>query len=237
LEGKLNPWVLLASGEIKQVDSDAVKGKRVGSILDDGSIVIGKQGDNLDDASRFISKLESLDEAARMDMFLKLLEKGDGPLADKARRVLIGGGEGTRELRKGIPGMKPDWFQAHHIVPRELLPQFKDFFKKLDFNIEDGLLNGIMLPPNKEVLDAFIAEMARKGKSADAETFLKRAFHEGSHSNYTIKVGDDLARLEKQVGNFEELSDSAKKHYKERLKKLINGYKKQLEINPNLLKE
>ena len=46
LEGHVNPWVLLASGEVKHVDADKVKGKTLGSKVDMGNqegILIGKQ--------------------------------------------------------------------------------------------------------------------------------------------------------------------------------------------------
>ena len=46
LEGEVNPWVLLASGEVKHVDAKDAKGKKLGDDIKVGNengIVIGKQ--------------------------------------------------------------------------------------------------------------------------------------------------------------------------------------------------
>ena len=212
LEGHVNPWVLLASGEVKHVDADKVKGKKLGSKVDvDGQegFLIGKRDIELSNGTSGIdgkdvtgSKFAALmddDTAKAVEKFQKLIAKGTGPEADELRRALLNVSEGTRELRKGITGLQPKHFQAHHIIPRELLKEFKSLFKKMEFDIEDGLKNGVMLAPDQKVLNEFVEEMVKKGKGVNAEDFVNRVFHKGSHPNYTDQIRNRLETIQQRL--------------------------------------
>lgn len=94
--------------------------------------------------------------------------------------------QSTYELRRGM-GAIPKDFQAHHIIPRELRDKFKDFFKKIGFDIEDGAKNGIAIPPNKTVLEA----------SKQTDEFVNYAFHQGSHPDYTRRIRNMLEDVQK----------------------------------------
>lgn len=97
------------------------------------------------------------------------------------------GSEGTNELRKEIEGEQYPNFQAHHIIPRETRNDFSEFYEKIGFNIENGSINGIMLPPNKETL-----EQTKKDYSEIGTKYDNYAFHQGSHPDYTNKIKQKL---------------------------------------------
>ena len=101
---------------------------------------------------------------------------------------LSGRSEGTTELRRGIDQPKPLNFQAHHVVPRELRDKYGDFFDDIGFNIEDGTVNGIMMPPKQSVLDT-----AKLNPEIPIGTqFDDYAFHLGSHPDYTRRIKDKI---------------------------------------------
>lgn len=69
--------------------------------------------------------------------------------------------------------------------------EFADFFEKINFTkfVEDGNVNGIMIPPNKTTLDNSVNKALRDGdpdlaKQIKAE-FENSAFHSGRHDHYT----------------------------------------------------
>lgn len=197
--GEFNPWVLLASGEIKHIDQKDLRrmegaaddtarlgdmvtikgGKKQGVIVG----VAGKPSSYVDDLTKNFSPNK------RKEIFRELKGKKDV----SARKAVIQAGESTAELRKAIAGLKPLNFQAHHVIPRELRSKFDDFFKKIGFNIEDGAKNGIMVPPDQGVLNAAV-----KSDPA-ASAFSKSAFHKGSHPKYTKLIEGKLQGIARDL--------------------------------------
>lgn len=104
----------------------------------------------------------------------------------------------TAELRKGITGAKPKFFQAHHIVPRELETEFLEFFEEIGFKIDDGGMNGMMLAPDKATLDEAIQQAIKDGDLDFVKQFENRAFHKGSHGNYTGQMRDQILFIESE---------------------------------------
>ena len=114
--------------------------------------------------------------------------------------------------------------------------KFDDLFKKLKFNVEDGARNGIMLPPNKELLDDFVKQMTKQGKSVDADEFIKRALHEGSHYKYTDRVREELSKLRKEVNKVSDFTEEIRTYYDSKLSDIITGFRSKLISDPNYLK-
>ncbi len=109
-------------------------------------------------------------------------------------RKLSGNAEGTRELRGGIEGLQPKNFQAHYVIPRELGKKFKDFFEKIGFNIENGKINGIMVPPSYEVL-----RFAKLDVDIPiGNEFDDYARHLGSHPDYTRRMECEISAIERE---------------------------------------
>ncbi|MFC7348463.1 hypothetical protein ACFQO9_17225 [Chryseobacterium zhengzhouense] len=147
LWGESNPKVLLMDeeGEITsreltpeellEIKNRRLDNKLIGEKLDNGGVVVSDSF-----AKDFMEGKSSktLDDLQNMD-------------AEDIRK-LSGNIEGTRELRRGIGGLQPKNFQAHHVIPRELEKTFSKFFSDIGFNIENGKINGIMVPPSDEVL-------------------------------------------------------------------------------------
>ncbi len=104
------------------------------------------------------------------------------------------GSEGTNELRKEIEGEQYPNFQAHHIIPRETRNDFSAFYGEIGFDIENGSINGIMLPPNKTVL-----EQTKKDYPEIGTTYDNYAFHQGSHPDYTRQVKTRLFKIRKDL--------------------------------------
>lgn len=201
LLGKMNPWVLMANGEVKEFKQDNMRkmdGSGDTARLGDMVYVNGRKegvviGVNKK-PSGYVSDLapSKVTKKSKMDEFKTL--KGE---TDEAARVaLIQARESTARLRKGIPGLKPLDFQAHHIVPKQVAKEFDAFFKKINFDFDDGFKNGIMLPPDSAALKAAAALDPNVIKQ-----FGKSAFHKGSHPDYTDlmrrhmeEISDDLAK-------------------------------------------
>ncbi|MCX2742371.1 hypothetical protein OO013_00765 [Mangrovivirga sp. M17] len=124
LEGEVNPWVLLASGEVKHFDANdsRVKGKRVGSKVkldknskskwdkDKDGVLIGWQdtkvskGKGIDDSqftgSKYVQDLDA-DEAKAIDEFAELTNSG---MTNELRGNRIRGGAKSERvsLRKEV---------------------------------------------------------------------------------------------------------------------------------------
>ncbi|MBX2924704.1 MAG: AHH domain-containing protein [Chitinophagaceae bacterium] len=200
--GEFNPWVLLATGEIKEVDAKDVKGLKVGDEVAGGGILIGvREGDQ---ASKLVKKLrKAANKAEAADLYKKL--KGKTP--DK-RSAIIFGGKNTRKLRKGIAPPQPPGFEAHHIVPEELIDEFDDFFKKINFDPQNGSKNGIMIPPDDDVLAAAIKEDA-----SIAAQFKNSAKHSGSHGKYTLRIKNKIDRIKTLLDSGKITSAEAAKRF------------------------
>ncbi|GEN78072.1 AHH domain-containing protein [Chryseobacterium hagamense] len=105
---------------------------------------------------------------------------------------LSGNVEGTKELRRGIGGLQPKNFQAHHVIPRELEKTFSKFFSDIGFNIENGKINGIMVPPSDEVLRVAKLDV----DIPIGNEFDNYARHLGSHPNYTDRIRLKIEKIE-----------------------------------------
>jgi hypothetical protein len=182
LWGHFNARVLLASADIRTIRSSARKvGQRTRTAEGEAAIVIGRGRGS----STFVRSLERNarrvgGSAENQDFFRQLWNAAD----DAARRRIIYNRTSTRALRRGIPGPSaPPLYQAHHIAPRELLstPSIRNFFRRIGFNIEDGLHNGVMLPPTA---------VSRTGY------WSKAAVHLGSHSNYTKRMATAIRDIQ-----------------------------------------
>jgi HNH/ENDO VII superfamily nuclease len=183
LWGHFNSRVLLATGEVRTVRGRARVGTKIQTPHGPG-IVIGKGRGS----SSFVREAQLVERRAgglaeNQQMYKRLFSATD----DEARRAIIYNARNTSALRKGIPGpAAPPFYQAHHIAPRELLktPGIRNFFKRIGFNIEDGLHNGVMLPPDAA---------ARKG--AAAAPWKNAAVHFGSHPEYTKRMLAEIERI------------------------------------------
>jgi phage-related protein len=220
LEGYINPWVPLANGDLAYFDQNQLRPARARSTVDEvvrlgdevfvpsatggtstrRGIVIGSHGgdamrssgrtivqssDDVADASRFVREFEDLSQTRRMQEFRNM--RG---MSEAQRLRIIQNAQNTAALRRGISGAQPAFFQAHHIVPRQLLAEFDDFFRRIRFNIEDGLRNGIMIPPDNAVLQAALA-----ADPSLASRFGSSALHLGSHPQYTDLIRQEIIRI------------------------------------------
>ncbi|MCW3162441.1 eCIS core domain-containing protein [Chryseobacterium oryctis] len=201
LEGYINPWVLLATGELQFIEQNRLRPAGGGGLLDDtvrlgdevligsGSsrgIIVGVERT----PSRFVDELGSLSRSARVDEFRGLRGSVGSRLSAADRLRIIQNGETTAALRRGISGVQPANFQAHHIVPRELRGAFDDFFTRIGFNIEDGARNGIMVAPDLSTRAAAITL-----NPSLASQFGNSALHLGSHPNYTARMASELTTI------------------------------------------
>ena len=214
IEGYINPWVLLATGEVRHFDQSRLR--TAGNSLDDTvrlgdevfidgtrsrGIVVGSVGSNTNDltkASQYVQDLASpaTSNAARIREFRKLRGQAGNRLSRADRLRFIRNAETTAELRRGIrtSGVPmPPHFQAHHIIPRELRSEFGEFFRRIGFNIEDGARNGIMVPPDASVLQQAINDFPNLNIN---QHFGNSAFHLGSHPDYTDIIRTRLTNID-----------------------------------------
>lgn len=206
LEGYINPWILLATGkveyferkELKVVGQPAKETPRLGDSVkivgtERKGVVIGVKGTPpkgaLSDTSKASEYVQELAGAGstykkRKAAFdeLENIKGKDLASTRRDRIAILQERETTAALRKGLP-IQPTDFQAHHVVPRELRKEFADLFTTTGFDIENGLKNGIMVPPDSQTLaDAIALNPAFKTE------FGTSAFHLGSHPAYTDVV-------------------------------------------------
>jgi hypothetical protein len=192
LWGEINPWVLLANGDIEFVEQADLR--VLGGSVDDTA----RLGDNVivtaggrrqtgtvigrnEDPRLFVQELDP--NFVSQNYRRQLSKDLRGMVNREARQAVIEMRESTAALRRGIAGLQPANFQAHHVVPRELRELFQDLFDGVipPFHIEDGIRNGIMVPPDGGTLAAAVAADPRV-----AAQFSNSAFHLGSHRNYTL---------------------------------------------------
>lgn len=164
----------LREKELSEIKKRRLDNKVIGEKLDNGGIVVSDSfaKDFMDGKSS-----KTLDDLQNMD-------------AEDIRK-LSGNIEGTRELRRGIGGLQPKNFQAHHVIPRELGEKFKDFFGDIGFNIENGTINGIMVPPSDEVLRVAKLDV----DIPIGNQFDDYARHLGSHPDYTKRIESKIATI------------------------------------------
>ncbi|MBM7419447.1 MULTISPECIES: AHH domain-containing protein [Chryseobacterium] len=187
LWGEFNPKVLLmeegeltsrdlTEEELLEIKNRRLDNKVIGEKLDNGGVVVSDSF-----AKDFMEGKSSktLDDLQNMD-------------AEDIRK-LSGNVEGTKELRKGIGGLQPKNFQAHHVIPRELEKTFSNFFSDIGFNIENGKINGIMVPPSDEVLRVAKLDV----DIPIGNEFDDYARHLGSHPDYTRIIEEKIIKIER----------------------------------------
>ncbi|MEG4446295.1 DUF4157 domain-containing protein [Microcoleus sp. AT9_B4] len=180
LLGHINPWVLLADGRVEYVKNSQVKGQKVGGLVKikgQQGIIVGWEATTKKGASRYVKEIKSGSDEAQ-ELFNKLSKLDQ----DKIRAKIFGSNKSTYELRKGIPKPHPANYQAHHIIPEELMgnKKIKKFLDEIGFNFQDGTRNGILLPPDDALR---------------VPGWEKATIHNGSHRNYTDKMTGELTQL------------------------------------------
>lgn len=201
LEGYINPWVLLATGELQFIEQGRLRPAGGGGLLDDtvrlgDEVLIGNSTSRgiivgvENTPSRFVRELDDLSRTARIEEFRDLRGPLGSRLSAADRLRIIQNGETTAALRRGIPGAQPLNFQAHHIVPRELRGTFDDFFRRIRFDIENGARNGIMMAPDLATRNA-----ALLANPSLASQFGNAALHLGSHPAYTLRMSSELTTI------------------------------------------
>jgi hypothetical protein len=233
--GQINPWVLLATGDLKFVDDvvgevgDKVKvGRQEG-------IVVGRNGKPGSGAnpSEFVDDLANQTKKARKATFEEL----DGLDPDKLKGKIQGSGsKSTYELRKGIDEADQlPHFEAHHLAPEELLkdPKIKQFFDDIGFNPQDGARNGVMLPKQKfanadeyrnflEDLKYDPSKIDNAVAKFDPNKWNNATPHNGSHPNYTQKMLDKAQELRQKIDDLVEQLESSGLSNKEAVKQAQN---------------
>jgi hypothetical protein len=207
LEGYINPWVLLATGDLEFIEQSRLRPAGGRGLLDDtvrlGDEVLIGSGNSRGivvgvdrNPSRFVSELDHItSRAAKIEEFRNLRGSAGNRLTSAERLRIIQNGETTAALRRGIPthlpgNIHPPNFQAHHLIPRELRGAFDDFFRAIGFDIENGLRNGLMVPPDLATRTAAIAR-----HPSLASHFGNSALHLGSHSAYTARIESGLITI------------------------------------------
>jgi A nuclease family of the HNH/ENDO VII superfamily with conserved AHH len=205
---QINPWVLLASGDLKFID-DAVGevGDKVKVGRQEGIIVgrNGKPGSGAD-PSEFVDDLLNQSKKSRKGTFNEL----DGLDPDKLKGKIQGSGsKSTYELRKGIDDADQlPHFEAHHVAPEELLkdPKMKQFFDDIQFNPQDGARNGVMLPKQKfanaEEYRKFLKDLKYDPSKIDnavakfdPKKWENATPHNGSHPQYTARISNEIEKV------------------------------------------
>ena len=193
LEGYINPWILLADSEDPVYMSFAGEGRarpQLGQRVRVGGrhgFVVGVH----EDPSAFVRELMGASPEEVRELFRRLYNiRGSVDDALRLRARLMNNRETTAQLRRGIVGHQPPFYQAHHIAPRELRnnPVLRNFLDDIGFEFENGLRNGVMLPPDAAM---------RSGAWQSA------AVHLGSHPNYTTRMASriDGIRMQYEMGN------------------------------------
>ncbi|MEM6807830.1 MAG: AHH domain-containing protein [Pseudomonadota bacterium] len=248
IEGYVNPWILLATGEVKKISqadltnlSKRGKTARVGHKVmtkDGKGIVLGSKSKSIKTAAgktieapkgKLGRKLfdlrrnQRIKKADRLKQLGKEYKKLDEAKGLKARRKLIKGksDKSTRQLRKGI-GDKPHPanFEAHHVIPEELMGNRKvmALLKKINFDFQNGARNGVLLPKNPKVFAAF-----KQLDPTRAKKYANATMHSGSHPNYTKRVEKYLEKLADEVAAGTRTPASANRSIKTYQTRLRNG--------------
>jgi hypothetical protein len=169
LEGYINPWILMATGELVYVDQSDLRsidrpgGAQVGDVVDVGrrrGIVVASHTDDLGrPVSRYAQELSELDRQAMRQRYSEL--RGQTP---EARRTAIQGAErfnyqavaeefgehaadaidGRNTLGSALAPRPSGAYEAHHILPVELITHKSPVLRRaiaagFDFN---GSING-----------------------------------------------------------------------------------------------
>jgi A nuclease family of the HNH/ENDO VII superfamily with conserved AHH len=211
LEGYINPWIPIGTipmyfsqEELRlATGSSANKTFRLGervTINGERTLVVGAHGSpsgiatGIEDASEFVHDLANATPAERA----AILNRLNNPALSQSQIIaIIRQRESTAALRSAIPArLQRPYFQAHHIFPRELSRTFDDFFRAIGFDIENGVRNGIMIPPNQIIRDAEVLANPNL-----ALRYGNSAFHLGSHPNYTRQVAVYLEGIRAQLNS------------------------------------
>jgi len=193
LWGYLNPWIMFSDGTVEEI-SFAGKG---GDDFSVGMTKTVKPGDVKHKISGptdvivvgWKSKPSQTVQKLKQNMLTKAGKKENQEFFNTIKglepdriKALLYNQESTYQLRKGIKGPKPKFFQAHHLIPRELRgnKKIKKFLDKIGFEFEGGAINGIILPHKK---------------NHKVPGFSKATVHNGSHPNYTIRIRKNLTKM------------------------------------------
>lgn len=188
LEGFINPWVLLATGEIREVSFEGEGigkgigkgGKKIGEkvVVDDiEGIVVGVKKDK-----KFVQELLEKNNAKPEVKSEKLKELYDewSNLDEKKLVKVLENQKSTYELGKtielpeGVAEAQVKGWPRHHLIPEGVYQgKVKKFLDELEFNIQYGKRNGMRLPPD---------ESLRFGP------YRNTAIHTGAHGNYSTRV-------------------------------------------------
>lgn len=188
LEGFINPWVLLATGEIREVSFEGEGigkgigkgGKKIGEkvVVDDiEGIVVGVKKDR-----KFVQELLEKNNAKSEVKSEKLKELYDewSNLDEKKLAKVLENQKSTYELGKtielpeGVVEAQVKGWPRHHLIPEGVYQgKVKKFLDELEFNIQYGKRNGMRLPPDESI---------RSGP------YRNTAIHTGAHGNYSTRV-------------------------------------------------
>ncbi|WP_298420552.1 hypothetical protein [uncultured Kordia sp.] len=252
--GSVNPWVLLASGKLEEIDTK--QGKKIG---EDGKFIL-KNGEEVDGilvatsktdptkGTKYYEKLKFNTDEANIEIFTKLLAETD--LAARVKMMsgvikidyealakLIGkkGAKAVRErgnlrkalleaLKKSGKKMKTELFEAHHILPVELL--------KTSPILQKAVKGGFKFN------DLINAKWAKKYSSKVKA--LEDGIH-SSHGTYTKNVGEfmekELLKYMDEIGvdGIEFLSNTQAKIFMNKFaKKIGSKIDKLVEANKSL---
>ncbi|HEX3048825.1 MAG TPA: AHH domain-containing protein [Bacillota bacterium] len=195
LEGFINPWVLLATGEIREVSFEGEGigkgigkgGKKIGEkvVVDDiEGIVIGVKRDKkfvqeLLEANKAKSGVKSQKLEELYEDWNKLDEKKLAKVLENQKSTYELGK--TIELPKGVTEAQVKGWPRHHLIPEGIYKgKVKQFLDEIGFKMQYGKRNGMRLPPD---------ESLRFGP------YKKTSIHTGSHGKYSDRVGETLDRF------------------------------------------
>ena len=253
LYGSVNPWVLLASGEVKEISDELAKGKKLGDEVEGGILVGIKGTGKTADGSAFVKALgESAQTSEGLAKNAKRFEdlKSIQDLAARNAKILQGGKGVARDpnFRKNFFSMVENYglklsenakkfIAVHHIAPNFLKGNKKiaDFITHMGYNI-DAVENAIGLPR----IDLNLLDDAIKGLD-ESINMLKNTQHLESIKT-TLKLGDDvdikeLRRIVKELEDIKTASVHAVDTYHPAFNKMMRQEIEELILSfDNLIK-
>jgi hypothetical protein len=261
LEGKVNPWVLLASGELVKQRGAGHVGEDI-TVNGQKGIVVGRDG--MTDGvkpSGYVDELSQMDDAARAAEFKRL----EG-LAPDVRKAKIGHSGVPRnpkfrsnffeQLEKAGVALTENakkFISVHHVAPNFLKgkPALDDFLKKVGHNI-DEVENAIGLPRvdlnriddacrQLDDLAKQADDLAKAGKQLSPEDLAKQAKSQADLDNAIDKLGlpkgmspSEMRKVSDELAAFKKSSvhDSYHNAYNSRVEKRIQGFADMLAKHP-----
>ena len=216
---EFNPKIMIMRSSTAQFDELTDDQLRRLRQMDGNTELIGKQIDNglivSDDFARRFNAGdvdESFDEMMHMN-------------SDDLRDLTTASSKkSTYQLGKGIEavdGPIPPGFQRHHVIPEATLnnSELRDFFEDIDFDIQDGKINGVALPSSQEALDDAIK---------NGFTHQQPTIHMGSHiDDYSDNIIDTALDIKIEYDDLilEKGIDEAKRIAKSRMANLAQTTK------------